>query len=989
MAASAGAWYRVGKVNVTNDNQSVVGVDTNWQSDVIAIAIGDIFTLDAKTWYEVIAVNSDTSITLDRGFEGSTGTNKTYAIVRNTSGTILTRIAGQVSVQFNQKQLFLDELRTWLNSDNATEELTDSHGSKQSLKTPSQMVRDHDEKLAELDTIHPYPWAMRKVEFEARRAANNEKFAASGFVHFGKHAISEDTLTKVNEGMWSDITSSTHANTLKLGAEPNLHGVAGVSKTFNPEIHISGVVSKIESLSRYNSDKPNQVKLPPAEDGTRTYDSTTGIIVKHATPAIAFASETATNKVVTDRIDMWGFEAFLREITDADPFVYDKGLIQSLSTSLNGEDTVSDNVRPISYFAWYEGDESSRGNGVNWQTASEAQRAVIASDYDNNIYFDDVTGNFYQWCIRGRSFAGWGNGDWGYISANSLNLSSNLSFDLTVYISAQGITKADNAIYNPTLSKAVYYPTQKIPIDAEKYQGIFKAGLGGRVDTPTAFNGECYFLVGGTVNRLNQGAYHPSFNPSGTGVFIAQDGSGASLWSGGLLNAPKETAHCFILPTSTYPYTDGYQYKSTSLGISGSIKFSFSGRPDGRYYDAIYASGQGGVCRDMRYSAWYLTPEDFSEGDLKVKSGEYRGRELQPKIKTFFKDVTPLGVSSWLKLYTADLAGELLDYERDSEKYTGCGVIVDSDGTHYTINRVYLASTGQLWLGAEGISAFPSGKTWTGCVGKFEKNSVSSQMAYLEVVGDPEDILQCSDLKEGWVGGWSPNIPNSQVSQFNLTRKATDSAGTRLRTTDKGLTWDHAGVNLNKELNAWVTGSGLTIGNIYVLNYTIAAKMTERAVHTTNYGGLSDSTVFFSTRNEESVGSLLSESLTGGILKNTNSVNANFGSFNLLNFTQLSTGLLLGESKYATEHTPLKNPASNNNSPAFKALNYNVVENQQGFINYAYTELTYDANAGDWGDDSKIHVTDNQTTMLDTNGHTVKVGTARTVEPLGWIKNDK
>ncbi|MGB2078014.1 MAG: hypothetical protein ACPHWY_13840, partial [Pseudoalteromonas tetraodonis] len=65
MTASAGAWYRVGTVNITNDNQSVVGVDTNWQNDVIAIAVGDFFTLDAKTWYEVIAVNSDTSITLD------------------------------------------------------------------------------------------------------------------------------------------------------------------------------------------------------------------------------------------------------------------------------------------------------------------------------------------------------------------------------------------------------------------------------------------------------------------------------------------------------------------------------------------------------------------------------------------------------------------------------------------------------------------------------------------------------------------------------------------------------------------------------------------------------------------------------------------------------------------------------------------------------------------------------------------------------------
>ena len=107
MAASAGAWYRVGTVNVTNGSAAIVGAGSNWQNDVIAIAIGDAFTIDAKTWYEVIAVNSDTSITLDRGFEGSTDNGVEYAILRNTSGTILTRIAGQIAVQFNQKQLFL------------------------------------------------------------------------------------------------------------------------------------------------------------------------------------------------------------------------------------------------------------------------------------------------------------------------------------------------------------------------------------------------------------------------------------------------------------------------------------------------------------------------------------------------------------------------------------------------------------------------------------------------------------------------------------------------------------------------------------------------------------------------------------------------------------------------------------------------------------------------------------------------------------------
>lgn len=135
MTASAGAWYRVGLVNVTSESQSIVGIETSWQNDAIAIAIGDAFTTDAKTWYEITAVNNDASITLDRPYEGDSEDGKGYAILRSTSGTILTRIAGQIAVQFNQKQLFLDELRDWLTSDEEEVNLTDSHGITRAFKT--------------------------------------------------------------------------------------------------------------------------------------------------------------------------------------------------------------------------------------------------------------------------------------------------------------------------------------------------------------------------------------------------------------------------------------------------------------------------------------------------------------------------------------------------------------------------------------------------------------------------------------------------------------------------------------------------------------------------------------------------------------------------------------------------------------------------------------------------------------------------------------
>lgn len=215
MTASAGAWYRVGTVNVTSGQQSIVGAGTNWQNDVIAIAIGDIFTVDSKTWYEVTAVNSDTSITLDRNFEAATAAGANYAIVRNTSGTILTRIAGQVSVQFNQKQLFLDELRTWLNSSSATEELTDSHGLKQSIKTPHQMIDDAEQAASTARS--EWNVARDAVETRAQTAYREAVEAASS----GKNTVKYDAQGNPNLLVWINKFNSEDVNAAILAR----HGV--------------------------------------------------------------------------------------------------------------------------------------------------------------------------------------------------------------------------------------------------------------------------------------------------------------------------------------------------------------------------------------------------------------------------------------------------------------------------------------------------------------------------------------------------------------------------------------------------------------------------------------------------------------------------------------------------------------------------------------------------------------------------------------------
>lgn len=997
MTASAGAWYRVGKVDVVSGSKAITGIGSGWQNDVVAIAVGDFFTLDSKTWYEVTAVISDTRITLDRNYEGATASAQNYAIVRNTSGTILTRIAGQVSVQFNQKQLFLDELRTWLNSNSASETLTDSHGITQSLKTPSQMVRDHDNRLAELDSIQPFPWAMRKVEFEANRKQNNEMFAASGFVHFGTH-IDSTINPSAGEGLWTWLD---RANTLSMGVASTDRGDVGSSKAKFSKVNMAGVEFDIEKVSH-----PNyvMVSLPPAESGKRTYNSVSGISVDHATAGIAFASETATNKVVTNRVDMWGLECFLREITSTDSFVYDKGLIQSQATHINNVATVTDTARPLSYFAWYDNQEAIPGKGVNWETASESQRIRIAGDPRNNIFFDDLTGKFYQWCLRGRSFAGAGNGDWEYISPAGLPItypSSTLSFVEGQDGRAQSRVKPQGNLDSPRGGSSLG-PYME---DSSNFSDYMNPTAPAGINTPhrslglwsfrgndyVASQNECYFLVCGAVNRLNQGAYHPSFNASGANLVKHQidydtniDSYNVNGWQGSSSRKPRSTPDCFL--------TELGGYCATSRGKIGTT----SGRPDGRFFDAIYASGPGGICQDVRYSAWGLKLEDFTAVDLKVKSGRYRGREKVKACVLITESVD----------YDRHNSSKILRFPSTVRDKIGNGRItcIYIDGQKFPVQNSQEGSLSLSTLETFNLSVSPSWEQFTVSSGwyfyklkaggipiifEYETSaSLADHYTHTDVVGDPSDILLCHDLKDGWIGGWVPVIPDGVGSLFPLGRKYAGSGTDILRvyTTNIGASWVSGEILLSDPVKNETQFSNMPTGQITIYQYPTKAAMTKASLNTEVYGGEKGLGGAYTTSyySAELVSSLLGKILTRGtgggrpftktLTLKTHSVGGS---------TMLDAGTWFG----APTHEAITIAAPDNDSIGLKALNYSVKVDGQGFINYAYTELKHDGT--DWGDDGKINIVHNQATRLDDNGNAVVYGTAQVVDPLGWIKNDK
>jgi len=967
-------------------------VDVNSAESIENIKAGDFLQIGSFPLVEIKQAYKNGQgqkfIQLIKAWELTTQNNQP-AIVIPTSGEFRAAVKAlqDANILVNDNQQALQDYQNNL----GTVTFKKSDGTTTTVKTLKQIEADNQ---AQMNAYHPYPWAMRKVEFEAMRAANKEKYAASGFVHKGKRYLDTWNIGYIDSLYSPYLGSSVAPGNLFMGSL-NANAV-GDSKQGAPKLALSGVETQLEYISSPNKDLLNKIKFPPAEDGTRTYDSATGVSVTHATPALAFAAETVTNKVVTDRVDMWGFEAFLREISDSDPFVYKNGLIQSLATDINGVATVSDNVRPITYFAWYDGDATSRGMGVNWQTATEAQRIAIASDTENNMYFDDATGKFYQWCIRGRSIAGNGNGDWDTLEdKNRLLISHSAHVNTRVTVQGNLDLVPENDGNNNYLSLGNLS-------GVNKQVGAFSAKL---LNTAGTINGECYFLVCGTVQRLNKGAYHPSFNPLGTKHL--NDGTTqnyAYVWSNSSAVKINSKADCFGDLVTTNPN-------------SGKVSGGISARPDGRYFDAIYASGQGGVCRDMRYSAWGLTAEDFAEQDLAIKAGEYRGREVLSITKFIPETVTVGGAAT----YTTANAGGTISFptsdsdnprNQDSVEFNALGsthwlLAGDNDETMiikrvsqltdyvrwpYNNNAVYLYGSGDVT--SEFNSKFPVGtKLWVGAMYP-SGLSVSYEYLQTEIIGHPLHISACDDLKEGIVGSWNPTIPDGVIEYFKLTKPYSGLVGDikRRSTTDNGATWSGSdSVNIASQSNNTVSYTPAQPANqVNIYQYKTKAKMTQPATVSEINGAISDVNYLFTSMDSlDNRGRLLNYSLTG--LISTHAPVATTIGLEMIRLESLpivpSTGNLYGSNIAFGElrHSPLSLGAPSNDSPAFKALNYNVAKNQQGFINYAYAQLTYDATAGDWGDDGKIHIADNQTTMLDENGHTNLVGTACGVEPLGWL----
>ncbi|WP_029825663.1 hypothetical protein [Vibrio parahaemolyticus] len=678
-----------------------------------------------------------------------------------------------------------------------------------------------------------------------------------------------------------------------------------------------------------------------------------------------------TEEVVINRVDMFGFEYWLEEVTE----VFHNGCIQSKATSIEGIAT-KDSTRPDTYFAVFDGDTTSKGKCVVWNDLTNEQKIKLVSNPDHNLFLMD-DGRLVQWRVRQRTFAAAKNGKWG--NTNPAVAAGYSWLDCgggSYYPQPQG--SSDHVV--PTVQNWVQGEVfggmlnQNIPAHL-KHQGVFTAiGEKGRI-TAHAVDGECYFQVCGVVPRLNQGAYHPTFNPMGAAAWHKWGVAADLPWyDSRVVSGITSAGKCFteVSATTQIAKTPG----------SGRISHGKNKRPDGKFYDAIYASGQGGVI-DYRMPAKDMSSkEEASKIFQKVVNGSYRGEETLYGSKVY-------------RIGTATTGFSVNNYRRfDCASVTDVGLTITvgkgrADNTpHNDLNTprlgfIYDAKTGGLWkvtsfiqdeagvsriytsLASEGAPAGTYTDLYfigspnapyvtTGAQGSEIDNlytsiPVSGNFTQVDVVGSPANILATPTLANGWLGGWIPVIPDGSAKQFEYTRKNIRAVGDKtdaVATTTHGQQWGNSSVNtdVNTTNIFGAAGQAITAAHVYVIPCVAFAKQTKSSVIKrvlNGSEGIGDVTLVHG--NSVGYGVLLGESLMGKVITNSATGHAPTdlgGAYGYYMAVQGNIGSG-GGSVNPPKHQPIAALAPTNDSPAVKTLWYQIATNYQCSLNFAWNELVY------------------------------------------------
>ncbi|PSW24507.1 hypothetical protein C9I94_10750 [Photobacterium swingsii] len=207
-------WYRTGTISVTANSKSVVGVGTKWIDAGNKPLAGDILVLGGE-FHEIETITDNEHLSLFTPFSGSTGKGLKYAVIRNTSLNISSRIAASVSRAINSKQQLLNEIDDFLTSNASSVVIHNSFGEPMSfipLPKLTSILQTNIKNIANLQKIYNDAVLARdKSKAYADHAAKN--LAETKKVKSDVLTLKGDTNTIKNE------TNTIKNDTAKIQAE--------------------------------------------------------------------------------------------------------------------------------------------------------------------------------------------------------------------------------------------------------------------------------------------------------------------------------------------------------------------------------------------------------------------------------------------------------------------------------------------------------------------------------------------------------------------------------------------------------------------------------------------------------------------------------------------------------------------------------------------------------------------------------------------------
>ncbi len=672
-----------------------------------------------------------------------------------------------------------------------------------------------------------------------------------------------------------------------------------------------------------------------------------------------------TTEVVTKRVDMVGIEFYDEEVTNGELFPH---CIQNTDSSVIAGVPMRLSTRPKSYFQTYTGQYAD--GTVNdefycwaWEELTAIQKAKVAS-YLGDAAFVNSAGNIVQWRARARSFAGAGNGDWVMLDPASSNYA--LRSSAVICVKPQGMlniptTNASTGFYYSSINP----PTTVTGMHGEK--GLFESRI-----TSTSYSNECYFYVIGSMSRLNQGANSPD-NELGTRKW--QDyGVSTNNWN--LFPSSKFIgANPFLIADKVGDF--GARYESGSLGTKS------SGRIDGRYFDAIYPSGDGGfVDQRLKYGAWDASSSKQAAVVRKeVKNGTYRGREkLKASVpfntsatsgsfaskKVLFDSTTDIYRDVYAKFGATQQGASDGSTASETDKRT-FGYFVAKDGiTTYPIlgfgvdvgTRFYFTTTTAGYEEYRNDFTTPIPLVISGEV----PLTVEGDFIYIDVIGHPVNALKVKLLKDGWLGGAISVIPTETINDYPYNRPVKAGTGTsgamrRIFTVDFGDNWTEGGLTFDYENSKYMT---IMPANYVALHpYVVTAKQTTSSQNATVCNGEHGLPRFIDvfSSNDNNYGAHLGYSLFNFTLKGSDPNTAR----QRLVLTEISLDyqevLSSGDNGLQCQkHAPVGVLDSSNDTPACKVMMHQISKSGMASLNIVANELRFDAVSASWSDDSKMKV---------------------------------